>query len=389
MSILLQILFWVSVLSILHTYVFYPLILWLFSLFKKSELVKIDLDFTPDVHVIFAAFNEEEVIEQKIRSIYKSNYPKDRIHVLIGSDASTDLTENKIISLQKEFQNLDLRRFETRTGKSGIINQLVEQCSSEFILGTDANIIFDLDTIPHFIKHFKNESIQLVGGNIIYYNTNSEGISTQENAYLSLENRIKKMESNLWQKVIGVEGGLYCIRKRAFSPIPPLTFMEDFYITMTIFKKNGAVLFEEESKGYEDVSTLQEEEFKRKTRISIGNFQNLNRFYSLLLTNPFPLGFAFFSHKILRWLTPFLGILSFISAILLSNNLIYLEYIYLLISLLLLSLIDWILYSIKIKTGPLRYIGHFTMMNLALLNGFFKYIKGVRTNVWQPTERNQ
>jgi cellulose synthase/poly-beta-1,6-N-acetylglucosamine synthase-like glycosyltransferase len=228
-----------------------------------------------------------------------------------------------------------------------------------------------------------------VGGNIVYYHTSKDGISSQENVYLSLENRVKKMESELWQSVIGVEGGLYCIRKSAFTPIPALTFMEDFYITFKVLKNNGSVLFEEESKGFEDVSTLQEEEFKRKTRISIGNFQNLNRFGHLVFKKPLPLGFAFFSHKILRWITPFLGIASLITGILLHDILFYQNYVYMVISLLLLSIIDWILYSLEIKSGPLRFIGHFTMMNLALLNGYFKYVKGVRTNVWQPTKRNQ
>ncbi len=341
------------------------------------------------ISVVFAAYNEESVIEEKIHSIFKSNYPSNKITVLIGSDASTDQTEIMVIHLQEKYPNLKLTRFETRTGKSGIINHLFKICKADLVIGTDANIIFNRETIPNFVRHFEDSSISLVGGNIKYFEKDHIGISKQENTYLSLENKLKQSESDLWAKVQGVEGGLYCIRKEDFTPIPPLTFMEDFFITYSIFQKNGKVLFDKNAEGFEDVSTLQDEEFKRKTRISIGNFQNLSRFYKLLFKHPYPLGFAFLSHKILRWFTPFLGIITVVCALLLHKQSFYLDYLYAVLSLILLTIIDGLLYQLKIKSGPLRYIGHFVMMNAALLNGVIKYIKGVRTNVWQPTKRNQ
>ena len=339
--------------------------------------------------VVFAAYNEESVIKEKVDSIYSGNYPKDKVFVYIGSDASTDATDVIVKELQEKYSTLHFTRFSNRTGKSGIINQLFEICNEEIVIGTDANIIFSEKTISNFVKHFNDNLISLVGGNIKYIQKNKLGISTQENTYLSFENKLKQAESDLWSKVQGVEGGLYCIRKNEFSPIPPLTFMEDFYITYSVLKNKGSVLFDQEALGFEDVSTLQEEEFKRKTRISIGNFQNLRRFKGLLIEQPFPLGFAFLSHKILRWFTPFLALISVLSALMLNEHILYLNYLYIVLYLLLLTLLDWLLYQLKINSGPLRYWGHFTMMNLALLNGFFKYIKGVRTNVWQPTKRNQ
>ena len=341
------------------------------------------------VSVVFAAYNEESVIEEKIHSIFKSNYPSEKISVFIGSDASTDTTEIIVKHLQEDYPNLRLICFENRTGKSGIINYLFENCKAELVIGTDANIIFNEETIPNFVQHFEDPLVSLVGGNIKYFKKNQSGISQQENTYLSFENKIKQAESDLWAKVQGVEGGLYCIRKEEFTPIPPLTFMEDFFITYSIFKNKGKVLFDQKVEGFEDVSTLQDEEFKRKTRISIGNFQNLSIFYKLVLQQPYPLGFAFLSHKILRWFTPFMAVITILCALWLYQEQFYLNYLYLVLSLILLTILDTLLYQLKIKSGPLRYLGHFVLMNAALLNGFIKYLKGVRTNVWQPTKRNQ
>ncbi|MCT4623007.1 MAG: glycosyltransferase [Schleiferiaceae bacterium] len=356
---------------------------------KRKDAAPKTSGYSPSVAVIFAAYNEESVLKEKIDSLLASSYPEDLLKIYVGSDASTDDTD--VIAQKYADENSRVRfiRFDERTGKSGIINHLVSICEENLIIGTDANIIFNRDTVNHFVRHFEDNEVQMVGGNIAYFQKDNAGIAKQENAYLSFENKLKQGESDLWQKVQGVEGGLYCIRKTAFVPIPPLTFMEDFYVTCAVLKNNGKVLFDKHAMGFEDVSTLQEEEFKRKTRISIGNFQNLSRFKGLLWKEPYPLGFAFFSHKILRWFTPFLAIASMIAAFILHNHLFYLNYLYLVICVLLLTILDGLLYSLQIKSGPLRFVGHFVMMNLALLNGYIKYLKGVRTNVWQPTKRNQ
>lgn len=389
MSILLQIIFWIALISILQTYLFYPLLVISLARLNKRKDKLSSSHFTPEVTVLFAAYNEESVIEAKIKSIYNSNYPQEKINVLIGSDASTDATDEIVNRLSDKYENLELIPFTKRTGKSGIINKLYDLSSSDYVIATDANIIFNLDTIPNLIRHFKDESVSLVGGNLDYFNKVNSGISQQENTYLSLENNIKQAESDLWSIVQGVEGGLYAIRKEWFTPIPPLTFMEDFFITYKVLENSGKVLFDRDAKGYEDISVFQEEEFKRKTRISIGNFQNLKRFKGLIIKRPFPLGFAFLSHKVLRWLTPFMAALTVISAFLLKNQNFYSHYLEVLLYLLLLTILDSILYWLKLKSGPLRFLGHFVLMNMALLNGYIKYLKGVRTNVWQPTKRNQ
>src|SRR5690606_9072612 len=119
---------------------------------------------------------------------------------------------------------------------------------------------------------------------------------------------------------MGVEGGCYIIRKELFTGIPPLYFMEDFYISMATMQKRYDVLFNSNATCYEDVSVHSSEEYKRKVRISIGNFQNLNAFKSLIVTRFFPLGYIFLSHKVLRWLTPFFLLILIPTTLLLSTS---------------------------------------------------------------------
>ena len=336
-------------------------------------------NFQPSVTVIFAAYNEKVVIEEKIRSIYHSDYELDKISVLVGSDMSTDGTDEIIIRLQSEFPNLNLHRTDERTGKSGIMNMLADKATGEILIATDANIIFKHDTISQLVQSFASEQIGAVAGALTYKGNSDNSTAKSEGIYLNLENKIRLSESQCFGFCLGMEGGLYAIRKSLWAPIPPATFMEDFFQTMQILGRKKEIKFNPSAIGYEDVSTSLYEEFKRKKRISLGNFQNLKRFKKTLWKSPYPLGYAFLLHKVLRWFTPHI-IIALLAALLLNPPTMILGLI-----MFGLLLLQFILVKFNMH-GPITY---FCAMNLAMLLGHLKYLKGVSSSVWEPTKRIQ
>lgn len=379
------VIFVLSVYLILHTYAIYPLWLLIFSKRESNEkqLFKLDEEL-PEVAILMAAYNEEKVIGDKIASVFKTSYPLQKIHFYIGSDASTDKTDEIIQEWQRKYPQINLIRFGGRTGKSGIINDLSDKATQEIFILTDANVIFKEDTIFNLIRHFKNESVAQVAANIIKVSPNNKGIASQEKSYIAIENKIKHQESLRWNVVMGAEGGCYAIRKVSFSKVPPKFFMDDFYITMNVIEQGKQIVFDKEAVCNEDVPTKSAEEFKRKVRISIGNFQNLMRYKSLLLSFN-GISFAFWSHKVLRWLTPFLLITAFVSTYFLMFHDAYFKILFLLqLFGFVTPVLDWLL---RINIPLMRFVSHFYLMNLALLRGFIIYMKGVESNVWQPTKR--
>jgi cellulose synthase/poly-beta-1,6-N-acetylglucosamine synthase-like glycosyltransferase len=377
--------FIICVLAVLHSYVLYPLFLLLFTSKRNIyEDVYAGNDELPTVGILMAAYNEEKVIDEKIRSVFESDYPLSKIKFYIGSDASTDRTDEIIRSWQRKFQQLAIVEFKGRTGKSGIINQLAEKAGEEILILTDANVIFKADSIFNLVRHFKNQENKQVCANIVKVSGLNAGIAVQEKAYIAIENRIKFFESLRWGAVMGAEGACYAIRRKNFAPVPPKFYMDDFYITMNVIEQGGKIVFDPEAVCYEDVPTQSSEEFKRKVRISIGNFQNLFRYKKLLF--PFWKGtaFAFWSHKVLRWLTPFFLILSFLVSLALALKF----KIFMIIALLQVLGMTAPLFDKILHIKLLRYLAHFYMMNLALLKGFVMFAKGVESNVWQPTKRN-
>jgi len=391
MMVFVEVVFWLSFLCLFYNYIGFPFIMRLLSIGKKQNEncfnEGVDL---PMVSVLLAAYNEEEVIEEKIKSTFKTNYPLANLELLIGSDASTDNTDRIIEKYTRLLPNVKFKRFGGRTGKPTIIDDLKKDAKGDVLILTDANVFFDQDTIFQLVKHFKNQEIALVGANILNVDIKKEGISGQEKQYLSIENKIKYQEGIVWGTMIGAFGGVYAIRKSECVDVPKNFIVDDFFLTMSVLENSKSAINELGAVAYEDVSNVMSKEFTRKKRIAAGNFQNLNRFKHLLIS-PIPgLSFSFWSHKVLRWIGPFFMIAGLIAnCLLFQESELYKVLLFGHLLIWLIPLIDFIFGKIGIHNKLLRFVSHLFGMNLALLLGFFSYLGGIKTNVWTPTERNQ
>jgi cellulose synthase/poly-beta-1,6-N-acetylglucosamine synthase-like glycosyltransferase len=381
--------FYISLFLIFYTYVIFPVILHLMSVRKKVVSGFESNQHFPGVSIIISVFNEERVISEKIESILQSDYPKDKIELIIGSDASTDSTSGIIKSYGDKYPFIHFFEFNERRGKPTVINDLVDHAANPIIVMTDANVFFEKNMLKLLIRNFSDEKVGLVGSNILNVGMKRDGISIQEKSYIERENLIKYREGILWGCMMGPFGGCYALRKNLFEKVPGEFLVDDFYISMKIIEKNYKCINELEAICYEDVSNDIRQEYRRKSRISAGNFQNLKTFRRFLFKPFSAAGFCFISHKVLRWLTPFFIIVSLISLGVLSINNQY--YFYLLIGeiiLLFSPFIDYLARKAGFHLRLLRFISYFTYMNVALLKGFFQFLRGINSGVWTPTRRN-
>jgi len=351
----------------------------------------------PTIIVLMAAYNEEKVIREKLDSLLNQDYPTDNIYIYIGSDNSTDQTNDIISGYAKKHAHIYFTPFTTRQGKTVIINQLVEKASiihpkskDLFYLMTDASVMLNTDVCFHLVKHFKNKEIALVDAHMNYSGIKENDISSSESTYLNMEVILKQSESKVSQKMIGPFGGCYALRSTFYEAVPSNRLVDDFYIAMTVFEKKGLIINDLQAVCYETVSHDMASEYRRKKRIGAGNFQNLMSFISLM--NPFTwVGFSYLSHKVLRWKGPFFLIAIFISSYFLMRydtplfTYIFLaQLVWYVIPPILLKMSD----LLNIQSKLLRSITYFNLMNLALLHGFFTYLGGIKSAVWQPIERS-
>lgn len=343
----------------------------------------------PDVTIVFSVYNEEKVIRRKLESIINSDYPKDKLFVLIGSDHSSDHTNAIIQEYSALNPNIRLIAKESRSGKLKIINELYDLTTTEHLIFTDANVFFEPLTVKALVYNLLKKQAQMVCGNIKKFSPHNEGISEQEIQYIHFENRLKFHESQVYGFVVGVEGGCYAIKKECFVKVPDGFLMDDFFITLDVISKNGKVLFELDAVCYEDVNDAPLIEFKRKVRISLGNFRNLYYYQKLMFPLHKGFGFAFFSHKVLRWFTPFAIIVSFFMAVCISFYYPWFFFIMLCYSLLVaLPLLTIYFEKIKLKLPLINSLGHFILMNAALFMGFLRFISSTNESAWEPPKRN-
>ena len=371
---------------ILHTYVFYPLFMILiYRNSNHNQLLFYSDDELPSIAILIAAHNEEKVIEKKILSVFNTNYPSSKLKVFIGSDASTDRTDQIISNLTNTYSNIEFIKFKGRVGKISIINHLQSLCDEPVLILSDANVIFKQNTIFELVKYFKDSNVGLVSANIIKESSNNDGISYQEKKYLNFENKIKASESYAFNFIMGAEGGCYAIRNNLFSKVPSNFIVDDFFITMQVLERKNYALLNNLAICIEDVTTDISSEYRRKVRISSGNFQNLFFFKHLLFDFSF-ICFAFWSHKVLRWLTPFFIFICLFSSVFLIPY--HKFFIWISCIQLLLLLFPLFNYFFKFNNVFLKFIAHFYLMNFALFEGFIKFIKGIKSSIWEPINRN-
>lgn len=391
-------LFWIAAASLLHTYLFYPLIMKALARHTKSDPLRYTSeDALPSISILMAAHNEEAVIAEKIDSLLAQDYPPEKVKIYIGSDNSSDKTNGIIHGYALKHPQIQLFPFTTRQGKPSIINQLAQEAiwQSEveyehLYMLTDASVMLSPAVVTKLASHFKDPQIGLVDAHMIYIGIEAAGISVSEQNYLSSEVRLKSNESQVWGKMIGPFGGCFMLRSELFFPVPKNFLVDDFFLAMKVLQRGYKVINDLDAKCYESVSHEIAEEFKRKKRISTGNYQNLNYFKGLL--NPFKsLGFALWSHKVLRWLGPFFILAMVLSAIVLAVlGSSFFKLVLSLIGMILLVVpaLDKLLALGGIHFSVFRNIRYFVMMNVALIMGFFKYMRGVKSSAWEPTKRN-
>lgn len=380
--------FAVAALALVHSYILYPLLLKVLSSSLPDEKME-EPGSWPVVSVLLAVYNEEKVIRAKLESIFSSDYQADKLELVVGSDGSTDRTNEIIEEFISKGHRIIFRNFGGRTGKSGIINQISPLANGSIFIPTDANIFFEPGMIRKLVTALQHADTGLVSANIVNTGMQKDGISHQEEAYIRRENLIKYREGRLWGTMMGAFGACYAIRKELFDPIPANFLMEDFYITLRVIEAGYAAKCDLQAIAYEDVSNSWREEFKRKIRISAGNYQNLGVFNKMLWPFWKPAGFSFLSHKVLRWFGPFWLLITLLtSAFLLHTNLFWCLVFWLQVAGWFTPLLDALLSRWKLHTFVLRLLSYFFLMNLALLAGLWKYMKGIRTSAWNPTARN-
>ncbi|TKB07423.1 glycosyltransferase family 2 protein [Desulforhopalus sp. IMCC35007] len=379
----LQILAWSSLAALIYIYIGYPLLL-LFLQFLVSDK-KIDKDPTarPFVTLIISCFNEEDVIEEKLKNSLAIEYPKDLLEIVVVSDASSDRTDEIVTSFN--CSQVRLIRQAERLGKTLGLNLGVAAAQGEIIVFSDANAMYEPDSILRLIENFADERVGYVVGEARYKNSEETSAGRSEDAYWKYEIVIKTLESRL-HSVVGGDGAIYAIRRELYEDMRK-TDINDFVNPLQIIAKGFRGIYAPQAICWEKTAGVYSKEFARKVRIVNRSFSGLLRVKGVL--NPLHTGFfalEVISHKLLRWFTPIFMMVFVIASLgLASEGELFFQYITFIT-----LLFGWFayggyLFSNSNKELPLfHYPYYFILVNIASLVGLSRSLRGNVQSTWNP-----
>lgn len=388
MYFILDIVFWISLSLLIHSYFLYPISVFIISLFFQKRY-NIDENFLPDVSIIISVYNEEKVIEKTIRNFLRSDYDVKKIEFIIGSDNSTDSTNDIIIKLQKEIPSIKFFPFSARRGKSQVLNDLVKHAKSDILIFSDANTIYHKNALRNLVKYYIDKRVGGVSGKLeLIEFEESKNSGSQEKRYWDFETWLKEKEGKLGC-LIGANGGIYSIKKEFFCEIPTLhPVMDDFYLSLKVLEHKKDFLYQKDAVASEYTAPSLRVEFNRKIRNNSINLSTIKSIKKLLSPAYGFISYGLWSHKIIRWFSPLLLILFLISNFFLFNcGIFYFYSFFIQLVVYVLGLMGFILKKFNFRSQPLLMIFYFFMTNAAMLIGLIKFVIGKHTAYWQSTPR--
>lgn len=314
----IKVFFWICLVLCIYTYAGYGVILYLMVCLKrwlkgKSQTPELPADENlPEVTLLICAFNEQEVIEEKMKNTNNLDYPSDKLHIMWVTDGSTDNTNEYL----KAYPNVQIVYSPERRGKTAALNHGISEVKTPLTVLTDANTMINREAIREIVRCFMDPQVGCVAGEKrVMARTEGDVAAEGEGLYWKYESTLKRWDSELYS-AMGAAGELNAIRTNLYHPMPEEALLDDFVMSMRMVDEGYKIAYTSKAYALEYGSANLEEEGKRKRRIAAGGLQSSWWLRSMLL--PFTtqqgkrqgwsrwlVAFQLLSHRVLRWtITP-------------------------------------------------------------------------------------
>jgi cellulose synthase/poly-beta-1,6-N-acetylglucosamine synthase-like glycosyltransferase len=376
--------FWCCLAGIVYSYVGYPILVCILARVAGRDPFPPEQyeQMLPRMALVIVAHNEAEVIASRIENALGLSYPPDRLQIVIVSDGSSDATD-KIC--RQYADRITLVAFPMRRGKAGALNDAVSQLNADVLVLSDANTFMEPDALRRLVRWFNNPAVGVVCGRLIIADPQSG--KNVDSLYWRYETHLKRCETRLGA-LLGANGAIYAIRRSAFPSLPPATAVDDFVIPLLAKLHTGcSIIYDKDAIAREESAPDLGGEFARRARIGAGGFRALATLWPLLLPQHGWTALAFWSHKLLRWICPFLMLGALLTGVALSGQPMYRGAAVLQCAFYCLCISGALLPSRNRRWRLLRACSMFAAMNLALLVGFFRWLRGTQSGLWQRTAR--
>ena len=305
----LKILFWLCLAIVFYTYIGYGLLLYILVRLKRllglsrPEPVLPDDDQLPDVTLMICAYNEEDIVHEKMANIRQLDYPKEKFCVMWVTDGSSDGSND----LLRQYPEVTLVYSPERRGKAAAMQHGLKENKAGIVVFTDANTMLNANAIREIVRQFMKPDDSCVSGEKrVAARIDGQVAAEGEGLYWKYESTLKRWDSELYS-AMGAAGELFAVRMADYREAPSNALLDDFMMSMLIVKDGHRIAYTSEAYAMEYGSADMHEESKRKRRIAAGGLQSIWWLRQLMNPLRYPVvSFLFVSHRVLRWsITPF------------------------------------------------------------------------------------
>jgi cellulose synthase/poly-beta-1,6-N-acetylglucosamine synthase-like glycosyltransferase len=247
--------FWASLALLAWTHVLYPLVARLLARVAARRVRAADIE--PTVAVIVAAYNEEPVIARRIENLLAQDYPKDKLQVVVSSDASTDRTEE----IAQAFPAVQVVS-NPKGGKVAAQDRAVRETDSEIVAFSDANCTWAPDALRTLVRAFADPDVAYVCGQLRILDADG---GNKEGLYWRYEMGVRGAESQLGS-ITGGNGSIYALRRSDYVEVDP-RFGHDLSLPYLMVQRGRRAVYEPAAHAFEKPTPTNETEYRRKVRM--------------------------------------------------------------------------------------------------------------------------
>jgi cellulose synthase/poly-beta-1,6-N-acetylglucosamine synthase-like glycosyltransferase len=375
----MTILFWALVSLVIFTYLGYPLVLWIFAKVRPREVHRSKIH--PPVSIIIAARNEAEKIRGKINNTLTLDYPPSLLEVIVASDASDDATDE--IVRQYTERGVRLVRATHRGGKEYAQGLAVAIAKGEILVFTDTATILEPDALSRLVENFADPTVGAVSTEDVL--TDAVGTPTSEGLYVKYEMWVRRLESR-FHSLVGLSGSCFAIRRELCTEWSP-RLASDFMGTLRAARRGYRSVADPSARGKFPAVVSSQQEIPRKIRTFLRGITVLMA--NLDMLNPFRYGrFALqlASHKLLRFLAPFLLLAILATTALLMDNHPYRIVFWAQVGFYTLAVTGGFINMLQ-RNCIIRVAYYFTMAQWTMLVAWGRYVRGHHQVAWEPSKR--
>jgi cellulose synthase/poly-beta-1,6-N-acetylglucosamine synthase-like glycosyltransferase len=372
--VIAEIVFWLAVAASVYPYLGYPVVLVLLRLVIHRKVRKQPIE--PFVSLLIPAYNESDVIGQKIRNSLELDYPPDKLEIVIACDGPSDDT---VEAARRAAAGTSVRvlAYPVNRGKIPAMNDAVGELRGEIVVFSDAAAMLYPDSIRKLVENFADPEVGAVSGKYTVIKADEVHIGKSEDFYWKYETYLKTQESEL-SSTLGGHGHLHAIRRELYPFPHPGTINDDYVIPVSVLAKQYRAIYEPAAIVYEEAREMTG--FGRRVRIMSGNLQQIREIKGLL--SPFqalPL-FFFLSHKVGRLLVPFAMLTAVAANLFLLDSPLYLTLFCAQAAFYGLAILGMLC---KLKPKALLLPFYFCMINTAVFFGVYHTLTSRRRMAWK------